>query len=104
MFILLPVIVVLATCLYGQSFTAALRGVVTDGSGAAVPGAKVIIIEAERNVPHPVVTDEAGRYNATALPPGQYTIAVEAMGFKKQTRPAFQLLVQQQATMDFKLE
>jgi len=102
--ILLAVILVLAAGLYGQSFTAALRGVVTDSSGAVVPGAKVIITEAERNVQHPVITDDAGRYNATSLPPGPYTITVEAQGFKKQSRPTFQLLVQQQATIDFQLE
>jgi len=97
-------VLLLAAGLFGQSFTAALRGVVTDGTGAAVPGAKVIITEAERNVQHPVISDEAGRYNATALPPGRYTIMVEATGFKKQSRPAFQLQVQQQATIDFTLE
>jgi hypothetical protein len=101
---LLATILLVAVALYGQSFTAALRGVVTDSSGAVVPGAKVTIIETERNVPHPVLTDEAGRYNATALPPGKYTITVEAQGFKKQTLPAVQLVVQQQATIDFKLE
>ena len=102
--LLLMTLLFLTTCLYSQSFTAALRGVVTDASGAVVPGAKVTITETERNIPHPVTTDEAGRYNATALPPGQYTITVEAQGFKKQSRPPFQLLVQQQATIDFRLE
>jgi hypothetical protein len=102
--LLLVVMVSLAAGIYAQSFTASLRGVVTDTSGAVLPDAKVVITEADRNVPHTVVTDEAGRYSATALPPGPYTISVEAKGFKKQTRPVFQLLVQQQATMDFKLE
>lgn len=87
-----------------QSFTAALRGVVTDGSGSAVPGAQVVITEAERNIKHPVVTDEAGRYFATALPPGNYTLTVEAQGFKRYLKSAFPLVVQQQATLDISLE
>ena len=57
--------------------------VVTDRSGAAIAGAKIAITETERNVPHAVVTDEAGRYAVTALPPGSYTLTVEAPGFKK---------------------
>jgi len=47
---------------WSQSFTAAVRGVVTDPTGAAVVNAKVIITEAERNVQRTVTTDEQGRY------------------------------------------
>jgi hypothetical protein len=45
----------------GQSYTASIRGTVTDATGAAVPGAKVVATEAERNIPRTTVTDEAGR-------------------------------------------
>lgn len=88
----------------GQSFTAGLRGVVSDATGAAVPGAKVTITEKERNVAHPVVTDDQGRYVATALPPGAYTLTVEASGFKKHVQADFTLQVQQQATIDIQLQ
>ena len=57
-----------------SSFTASVRGSITDPTGAAVPKAKVTVTEADRNVPHSVMTDEAGRYNLTALPPGRYTL------------------------------
>ncbi len=104
------VILLLATLLFGglllsqSSFTAAVRGVVTDSSGASVPGAKVTLTEAERNVPHYVTTDDSGRYVITALPPGSYTLSVEAAGFRKHTRSAFELTVQQQATFDITLD
>jgi hypothetical protein len=87
-----------------QSYTAAVRGVVTDASGAIVPGAKVVLTEADRNVPHPAATDPAGRYVITALPPGNYTLSVEATGFKKHLRAPFPLAVAQQATIDIVLE
>jgi len=35
-----------------SSFTASVRGVITDRSGAAVAGARIAITETERNVPH----------------------------------------------------
>src|SRR5438477_8995296 len=38
-----------------SSYTAAVRGVVTDASGAAVAGAKVTMTESDRNVPHAVL-------------------------------------------------
>ena len=68
-----------------SSYTAAVRGVVTDVSGAGVPGATVTVTEADRNVPHAVTTDNEGRYVVTALPPGNYTLSVELTGFRTYT-------------------
>lgn len=98
------VLAVSAGTLCAQSFTAGLRGTVTDATGGAVPGAKVVVLEADRNVPHNTVTDEAGRYVVTALRPGNYTLAVEAKGFRKFVQTTFPLTVQQQATMDVQLQ
>jgi len=89
---------------WAQTYTAAVRGVVTDATGASVPRAAVSIVETDRNVAHKTVTDEAGRYVVTALPPGNYTLSVEAKGFKKYIRGPFPLTVQQQATLDVQLE
>jgi Carboxypeptidase regulatory-like domain/TonB dependent receptor len=89
---------------WSQSFTAAVRGVVSDPNGAAVADARVIITEAERNVQHPTTTDAQGRYYVSALPPGKYTMTVEASGFKRYSQSAFPLLVQQQATIDVQLQ
>jgi hypothetical protein len=101
---LLTTAVFVVSSVYGQSFTAALRGTITDASGAAVPSAKINVIESERNVSHPTVADPSGRYFLTALPPGPYSMTVEAPGFKKFQAQAFQLVVQQQATIDVRLE
>jgi hypothetical protein len=87
-----------------SSYTASVRGAVTDPTGAALPKAKVTITEAERNVPHSVLTDDAGRYYLTALPPGKYTLSVEAQGFKKFMLTDVTLAVQQQATLDVPLQ
>jgi len=87
-----------------QSFTASIRGVVTDATGASIPRATVTVTDADRNVQYRTITDEEGRYVVTALPPGNYTIAIEASGFKRFVRSAFPLSVQQQATIDAQLE
>src|SRR3954465_5537012 len=92
-------LLVVSTFAWAQSsFTAAVRGLVTDKSGAAIVGAKITVLEADRNVPHAVVSDEAGRFAVTALPPGSYSMSVEAPGFKKYAATTFPLAVQQQAT------
>jgi hypothetical protein len=89
--------------LSAQSFTASVRGIITDSSGAAVPAAQVVLKDVDRNTDRNTVTDNAGRYVITALPPGNYTLTVEAPGFRKAERPAFELQVQQQATIDISL-
>jgi hypothetical protein len=86
-----------------SSYTAAMRGVVTDASGGAIPGATVTLTESDRNIPHTVITDEAGRYVITALPPGRYTFSAELTGFKTYTQSNIPLAVQQQATFDVSL-
>jgi hypothetical protein len=100
----LCLLLLLAGFAWSQSFTAAVRGVVTDSSGASIPDAKVIITEAERNVQHTTVTDAAGRYARVALQPGAYTITVEATGFKRHSQGPFTLAVAQQATLDIQMQ
>jgi len=86
-----------------QSYTASVRGVVTDASQSGVPNAKVTITDADRNVQQETTTDTAGRYLITALPPGRYTLSVEASGFARHVRSAFPLEVQQQATLNVEM-
>src|SRR3954452_25425889 len=93
-------LLLLPMLLLGQSYTASVRGVVTDASQAAVPDAKVIVTDVNRNTTHSAITDSVGRYVITALPPGSYELTVEASGFNKYSQPAFTLQVQQQATLD----
>ena len=92
------------TLLLSQSFTASVRGVITDSSQAAVPGAKVTVADVDRGLEHPTQTDSMGRYALMALPPGTYTLSAEAVGFLKFTRSQFVLQVQQQATINVELQ
>ena len=88
---------------WSQSGTGSIRGTITDPSKAPVPGAKVTASDVDRNVEYPTVTDTAGRYAFPTLPIARYELTVEAPGFKKAGQQAFQLEVQQQATVDFSL-
>lgn len=90
--------------LFGQTSTATVRGVVLDSSEAAVPAAGIIVKDVDRNTERRTETDTLGRYVLTALPPGTYTLSVEAAGFQKYQHSAFRLDVQQQATVDVRLQ
>src|SRR5712692_1703270 len=91
------------TMMWAQSFTASVRGVVTDASRSAIPDAKVTITDVNRSLEHSAVSDNSGRYVITALPPGTYSLTAEAAGFKKYSRNAFELQVRQEATVDVEL-
>ncbi len=69
-----------AAGLLAQS-TATLSGIVTDPTGAVVPGAQVTIHAVATGTDRSLVTDSAGIYVAPSLQPGDYTIVGAASGF-----------------------
>jgi hypothetical protein len=93
-----------ANDLYAQADTATIVGTVRDSSGAVVPGAAVTVTAAETNIASATRTDTAGNYVITPLKIGDYVVAVEAQGFKKQTHSGVLLQVQDRVRVDFTLE
>jgi hypothetical protein len=65
---------------FAQTATGALRGQITDPSGAAIPGASVIMTPATGS-PIVIQSNPQGMYEFRALPPGKYTLTVAAQGF-----------------------
>ena len=62
-----------------------LTGVVTDPTHAVVDGARVEIRETSKGSVHSVQTDKQGEFRFFFLAPGQYTVVVIHIGFKKQS-------------------
>ena len=62
--------------------TASITGTVTDPTGAAIPGALVVISSAADHVSRTAVTDHNGRYSVTGLAEGTYEVKASATGFK----------------------
>jgi hypothetical protein len=65
---------------FAQTSTGALRGQVTDPSGAAITGASVIMTPASGS-PIVVQSNSQGFYEFKSLPLGKYTLTVAAQGF-----------------------
>lgn len=82
-FALLGIILLGAFSVLAQSNFGAIRGTVTDTSGAVIPGAKVEITDVGTNAKLSLVTAADGTYSAPALRPVTYTISIEAKGFQK---------------------
>jgi len=90
---------------WGQaSYTAQVRGVVTDKSGAVVQNATVTITNQGTNLATTARTDDHGLFTVTGLRPDSYSIKVEAQGFEPIERKGVVLQVNQQTTMDFSLK
>ena len=72
----------MTTSLMAQSTTSgAVSGVVTDATGAVVPGAKVEVKNVGTNDVTTATSDEGGRYHAVNLQPGKYEVKVAASNF-----------------------
>jgi len=82
-----------ASLLNAQESRGTILGRVTDPQGALVPNAPVTITDKGTNSVHRTKTNESGYYEAPLLEGGQYSVAVEARGFKKTVRGPVDLSV-----------
>jgi hypothetical protein len=87
-----------------QTGAASLTGLVTDQSGAAVPGATVTATNQATNVEYTAVSNESGSYTLTSLPVGTYIVKAELSRFKTAATRPIDLEAKQIGRIDFKLE
>src|ERR1044071_5332228 len=78
-----------------QVTTAELAGTVTDSGGGVVTTAKVTLTNPDTGFSREAFTDTAGTYIMTLLPPGTYSLAVEAAGFRRLVQSGIVLQVNQ---------
>ncbi len=93
------------SAVFGQgSYTAQVRGTITDQSGALVPHAKVVFTDDATGVSTSADTNENGQYVINGLRPAKYTVKTEATGFRAIDQRDVVLAVSQQATLNFTLK
>src|SRR6266700_2114623 len=88
---------------HGQS-TTSLRGVITDQTGAIIPGAVVSLTNDGTVFKRQALTGEAGVYQFLQAPPGTYHVAAEKAGFAIVTRDSVQLQVNTPGTLGLRME
>ena len=94
---LLLLVPFLEPALIAQSITASLEGIVRDPSGAAIPGARVRVVNVNTNASTEVATNTDGFFVASLLQPGTYSLSVEKDGFKQFRQDSIHLQVTQVA-------
>jgi hypothetical protein len=67
---------------FGQAGDAEISGLIKDPTGAVVAGAGATVTNQDSGVTRSTRADSDGRYRFIALPPGRYSLKVEAPGFK----------------------
>jgi outer membrane receptor protein involved in Fe transport len=87
-----------------QVTTADVVGTVTDNVGAVLPNAKVVVTNLGTNIARTVTTDASGEYVVNLLPIGQYSVRVEATGFKGFTVSNLTLVAGDRTRVDAKME
>lgn len=87
-----------------QATTGAIRGVVTDASGAVIPGADVTARNADTGVETKTTSNDEGIYNFPRLSPGRYVLIVEKQDFKRQEFQEVTVNIGQETTIDAALQ
>jgi hypothetical protein len=99
-------LVALAVCglLTAQTERGNIAGLVTDSSGAAVPGAQVVITHRATNTTVKLMTASTGEYNAAGLNPGDYAVEVTAQGFRRFSQQNLTLIASGSLRIDVQLQ
>ncbi len=93
----------LAVAVFGQGL-ASVSGTTKDPSGAVVPGATVVLVNADTGAQRNSAADAQGRYSFSQVQPGTYRFTAKAPGFNDVTIEDVHLLVNSPALVDLTFE
>jgi hypothetical protein len=91
-----------STCAFAQ--LSSLSGVVSDPSGAVVPGAQLELVNAGTGAQRQAVSDARGRFSFAETQPGLYELTAHANGLADVKLAHIQLLVNSPATVNVTFE
>jgi hypothetical protein len=88
----------------GQTGSSVVTGTVVDAQGQAVAGATVALRNQSKNFNRTLTSDAEGRFIFNTVPPDNYSIEVEAKGFKKGVLTEVAALVDNRVSVNVTLE
>jgi outer membrane receptor protein involved in Fe transport len=94
----------LCSLAWGQDATGRIIGIVSDPSGAVVPGAKVTITNTATDYNRVTTSGTDGSYQVLLVPVGSYKVTAEARGFRKAVTDAHSLDINESLRLDLKME
>ncbi|WP_031497786.1 TonB-dependent receptor [Bryobacter aggregatus] len=87
-----------------QTTASSILGTLTDSTGAVVANARVILTNLRTAVKAETVSTSSGDYLFPLVDVGEYSVAVEAPGFKSELRRGVQVQVTEKVRVDFTLQ
>jgi hypothetical protein len=87
-----------------QSVDVSVSGIVTDQTGAVLPGVTITATNSQTKLVRSATSDAAGLYGLPPLPAGVYEIKAELPGFRTQARSGLTLHVGTTISIDLTLE
>ncbi len=102
-FCLCVTLLAIAAPTFAQEFRGRINGVVTDNTGAILPGVTVTATSPALIQPQVQVTGADGSFRFLALPPGLYDIDFDLTGFQKVQRKDVRVVINQTLTVDQQL-
>ncbi len=91
------------TYTFAQSADGKILGTITDRQKAALPGVRITILETATRAARETVTDQAGCFEVTSLPPGTYTVSAVSPGFPRTVSDEVALRINQSIRIDLSL-
>lgn len=88
---------------FGQSTFGSIRGTVQDGSGAVIPGAKVVIHSLDENFDRQVTSTDSGEFFVENLKAGHYKLIIRHDGFADSVVNAAALEARQELRVPVKM-
>ncbi len=102
--LILAVAFALVSIAHAQSTRGALGGTVADPTGAVVPGAKILVVDAATGAKSQTVSTSSGDYKFTELPVGTYTVTTTAPGFASAIATGVQVTINSTTALNVTLK
>ncbi len=95
-------LILTVACAFSQS--TALRGVITDPQGGAIPEALIALTNTDTGLTRQTLSTGSGEYQFVQLAPGTYKLVATKAGFSINTKTEIKLLVNTPATLDVRMD
>lgn len=103
-FVAVSMALLLVSAAAAQDIFGRISGTITDSTGAAVPHARILIVNQDTKLERTVFTNDTGFYVAPELPVGTYKVTAEEKGFKTTTKVGNDLIAGARLTVDLTLQ
>ncbi|MBI2821258.1 MAG: TonB-dependent receptor [Acidobacteria bacterium] len=97
------VLLCMSQAIFGQT-TATISGMVTDESGALLPGAEITVTNVDTGIKRASLSDDGGRYRVSNLNVGRYEVVASLPGFQSAVRSGITLTMGREAIVDLILK